>query len=506
MSKEFAAKIYAAFKHKKNKKWINTPLQIQQKIFHHLIKEGKKTRFGKDHHFEQISTLAEFRKQVPVRDYENLKPYIEQVVEGAFDVLWPGRPLYYAKTSGTTSGAKYIPITKASMPQHIRAAREALLNYIHETKNTKFLRGKQIFLQGSPLLEDKNGVALGRLSGIVAHYVPAYLQKSRMPSWSTNCIEDWETKVEAIVEETSKENMTLIGGIPSWVQMYFERLIKATGTPVGTLFPNFSLFVYGGVNFEPYWGIFQKLIGRTPDSIEFYPASEGFFAYQNSQKDKGLLLLLDHGIYYEFIVATTFYDDQPEIHELDQVKLGLNYVMIISTTAGLWRYNLGDTIQFTSLQPYKIIVSGRIKHFISAFGEHVIVSEVEQALDKAIKATPSEVRIREFTVAPQVKPEEGLPYHEWFIEFDKAPKNLERFALNIDREMQQKNIYYDDLIKGNILRPLIIRKIKKGGFQSYMKSIGKLGGQNKIPRVADHRKIAVALEPYLRENKETNES
>jgi len=247
---------------------------------------------------DSIADPDAFRASIPVRDYEELRPYIEQVLAGAKDVLWPGRPLYYAKSSGTTSGAKYIPISADSMPQHIRAAREALLNYIHETGSAAVLNGKHIFLQGSPVLQNKNGVALGRLSGIVAHYVPAYLQKNRMPSWETNCLEDWESKVDAIVEETLQENMTLIGGIPSWVQMYFERLVQKGAQPVGALFPNFSLFVYGGVNFEPYRGIFNKLIGRTPDSIEFYPASEGFFAYQNSQSDKGLLLLLNHGIYY----------------------------------------------------------------------------------------------------------------------------------------------------------------------------------------------------------------
>ena len=385
------------------------------------------------------------------------------------------------------------------MPQHIRAAREALLNYIYQTGSTKAINGKHIFLQGSPVLEDKNGVALGRLSGIVAHYVPAYLQKNRMPSWETNCIDDWETKVDAIVEETLKENMTIIGGIPSWVQMYFERLIQKTGKAVGELFPNFSLFVYGGVNFEPYRGIFKKLIGRTPDSIEFYPASEGFFAYQDSQSDKGLLLLLSHGIFYEFIVASSFFEKEQEFHSLEEVEVGVNYVMIISTTAGLWRYNIGDTIQFTSLEPYKVIVSGRIKHFISAFGEHVIVSEVEQALQKAIDKEVNDVTIREFTVAPQVKPKSGLPYHEWFIEFDQEPANIEAFALYIDQQMQQKNIYYDDLIKGNILRPLVIRKVKQDGFQNYMKSIGKLGGQNKVPRVSDNRKIADALAFLIKE-------
>ena len=499
MIKAFAAKIYAALMHKKNQKWINNPLDAQTRVFKELIQKGLKTKFGKDHGFQKVTDTESFRASVPVRDYEELRPYIDQVLEGKMDVLWPGRPLYYAKSSGTTSGAKYIPITSDSMPQHIRAAREALLNYIYQTGSTKAINGKHIFLQGSPVLEDKNGVALGRLSGIVAHYVPAYLQKNRMPSWETNCIDDWETKVDAVVEETLKENMTIIGGIPSWVQMYFERLIQKTGKSVGELFPNFSLFVYGGVNFEPYRGIFNRLIGRTTDSIEFYPASEGFFAYQDSQTDKGLLLLLNHGIFYEFIAASSFFDKEQEFHTLEEVQVGVNYVMIISTTAGLWRYNIGDTIQFTSLEPYKVIVSGRIKHFISAFGEHVIVSEVEQALQKAVGKEANDVTIREFTVAPQVKPKSGLPYHEWFIEFDQEPTNIEAFALYIDQQMQQKNIYYDDLIKGNILRPLVIRKVKQDGFQNYMKSIGKLGGQNKVPRVSDNRKIADALASFTKE-------
>ena len=498
MIKAFAAKIYAALMHKKNQKWINNPLDAQTKVFKELIQKGLKTKFGKDHGFQKVTDTESFRASVPVRDYEELRPYIDQVLEGEADVLWPGRPLYYAKSSGTTSGVKYIPITGDSMPQHIRAAREALLNYIHQTGSTKAINGRHIFLQGSPVLEDKNGVALGRLSGIVAHYVPAYLQKNRMPSWETNCIEDWETKVDAIVDETLKENMTIIGGIPSWVQMYFERLIQKTGKAVGELFPNFSLFVYGGVNFEPYRGIFKKLIGRTPDSIEFYPASEGFFAYQDSQSDKGLLLLLNHGVFYEFIVASSFFEKEQEFHSLEEVQVGVNYVMIISTTAGLWRYNIGDTIQFTSLDPFKVIVSGRIKHFISAFGEHVIVSEVEQALQKAVEGEENDVTIREFTVAPQIKPKSGLPYHEWFIEFDQEPSNIEAFALHIDKQMQHKNIYYDDLIKGNILRPLVIQKVKRDGFQSYMKSIGKLGGQNKVPRVSDNRKIADALVSFIK--------
>lgn len=494
MLKLIGAKIFAAYAHQKNKKWINNPFEAQQKVFKLLLQEGIKTRFGKEHHFEKILTPNEFSLGVPVRDYEDLKPYIDSVLEGEANVLWPGRPLYYAKSSGTTSGAKYIPISKESMPQHIRAAREALLNYIYKTGKASAIIGKLIFLQGSPVLEDKKGVALGRLSGIVAHYVPSYLLKNRLPSWDTNCIEDWETKVDAIVSETENEDMTIIGGIPSWVQMYFERLSLKTGKVVGDLFPNFSLFVYGGVNFEPYRPIFKKLIGRTLDSVEFYPASEGFFAYQDDQSDRGLLLLLNHGIYYEFIKADTFFDKNPETVSLISVKTGVNYVMIISTTAGLWRYNIGDTIQFTSLKPYRVIVSGRIKHFISAFGEHVIVSEVEQALQQVVSRSKEEILIREFTVAPQISPTKGLPFHEWFIEFDAPPKDLDQFAFEVDKAMINKNIYYKDLIVGKILKALVVRPVAKGGFKSYMKSVGKLGGQNKVPRVSDNRKIADQLD------------
>jgi len=500
MIKALGSKMYAAWTYKRNKKWIYRPLETQEALLQYLIKKGKKTRFGKEHRLEQVTNLSTFKKNIPIRDYEGLKNFIDCVLDGEADVLWPRRPLYYAKSSGTTSGAKYIPITKESMPQHIRAAREALLNYIHETGKTSMVEGKHIFVQGSPVLEDIKGVALGRLSGIVAHYVPSYLQKNRMPSWETNCIEDWETKVDAIVNETHTENMTIIGGIPSWVQMYFERLTTKTGKKVGDLFPNFSLFVYGGVNFEPYRGVFDKLIGRKLDSIEFYPASEGFFAYQDLQQSKGLLLLLDHGIYYEFVVATTFYDEHPTVHSLAEVELGINYVMIISTTAGLWRYNIGDTVQFTSTFPFRISVSGRLKHFISAFGEHVIVSEVEKALKQAIDSEKETVRIREFTVAPQVEPEEELPYHEWFIEFDTPPADLKNFAAKIDQALQGKNIYYNDLIEGKVLRPLLIRKVGKDGFKKYMKSIGKLGGQNKVPRVSDNRNIADKLKDFVIKN------
>jgi hypothetical protein len=490
--KSFLAKLYAKKIAKDIQKWLDNPIKTQEKIFQDLIKEAKETEFGKNHKFNAIKNYHEFKKQVPVRDYEGLKPYIEKIKNGKEDVLWKGKPIYFAKTSGTTSGAKYIPITKESMPYHIKAAKQALLLYIYKTGDANFVNGKMIFLQGSPILDEINRIKTGRLSGIVAHFVPKYLQKNRMPSWETNCIEDWETKVTAIVNETINENMTLISGIPSWVQMYFEKLVEKSNKKVGELFPNFNLFVYGGVNYEPYRNKMENLIGRKVDSIELFPASEGFFAFQDDQNKKGMLLLLNSGIFYEFIPVNQFHSKNPPRLTLKDVKLGENYVLIISTNAGLWAYNIGDTVQFTSLKPYRIIVSGRIKHFISAFGEHVIAKEVETALEAAVKNT--NVRINEFTVAPQITPQNNeLPHHEWFIEFENEPENIKEFAKKIDDALVQQNSYYEDLIVGKVLQPLKITKVKSNGFQNYMKSIGKLGGQNKLPRLSNDRKIADKL-------------
>ena len=328
-------------------KWVNNPIETQEKVFQKLIKDASKTQFGEDHKFTDIKTHTDFIKQVPIRDYEALKPYVDRVVAGEENILWKGQPIYFAKTSGTTSGAKYIPITKESMPTHVEAARNAILMYIAETGKSKFVDGKMIFLQGSPVLKEQNGIQLGRLSGIVAHYVPKYLQKNRMPSLETNCIDDWETKVEAIVDETLPEDMTIISGIPSWVQMYFEKIQERTGQKVGDVFKNFNLFIFGGVNYEPYRAKFENLIGRKVDSIELYPASEGFFAYQDKQGEKGMLLQLNSGIFYEFIKADEFFNENPIRLTIKDVEVGVNYVIIISTNAGLWAYNIGDTVQFT---------------------------------------------------------------------------------------------------------------------------------------------------------------
>ncbi len=491
--KSFAAQIFAGNVHKRTMKWVNNPISTQETLFKDLIISAKRTQFGIDHQFDKINSHKDFTNQVPIRDYEALTPYVNKVVAGKADILWPGKPIYFAKTSGTTSGAKYIPITEDSIKHQVEASRNAILNYIHETGNASFVNGKMIFLQGSPVLTEKNGIKLGRLSGISAHYVPNYLQKNRLPSWETNCIEDWETKVEKIIEETIDQNMTVIAGIPSWVQMYFEKLKSVSGKKVGELFKNFELFIYGGVNYEPYRATFESLIGRKVASIELFPASEGFFAYQDKQDERGMLLLLNSGIFYEFVKAEDFFNENPKRLTLKDVEIGVNYAMIISTNAGLWAYDLGDTIQFVSTEPYRIIVSGRIKHFISAFGEHVIAKEVEYAMQEAIRVSGAQVN--EFTVAPQITPaNKELPYHEWFIEFGKKPTNMKMFAQKLDEAMQEQNSYYFDLIKGSILQPLKISPIKAGGFQMYMKSVGKLGGQNKVQRLSNDRKVATDLE------------
>ncbi len=494
--KSFAARIFAKNIARKTAKWANQPLKTQEKVFQNLIRTALNTKFGQDHNFDGITSYADFAKQVPVRDYEALRPYVDQAVEGSESILWPGKPIYFAKTSGTTSGSKYIPITKESIKEQVLASRNAILNYVHETGKSDFVNGKWIFLQGSPELQEKNGIKLGRLSGISAHYVPGYLQKNRLPSWETNCIEDWETKVNEIVKETVNENMTLIAGIPSWVQMYFEKLNAKSNQKVIDLFPNFQLFIYGGVNYAPYKTKFENLIGKDVDSIELFPASEGFFAYQNSQKEEGMLLLLDAGIFYEFIRSDDFFNEHPERLTLKDVEIGTDYVMIISTNAGLWAYNLGDTVRFTSVKPYKLVVSGRIKHFISAFGEHVIAKEVEQAMQEVLATTKASVN--EFTVAPKITPEKDeLPYHEWFVEFESQPEDMNRFRELLDQSLQKQNSYYFDLIDGKILQTLKVTPVKEGGFRAYMKSIGKLGGQNKVQRLANDRKVADGLKEFV---------
>ena len=493
--KSLLAKPFAAYIYKQIKKSRETAVADQEAIFSNLVKVGAGTQFGKDHQFSSIKTYEEFKALVPLRDYEAFKPYIEKIKEGKHNILWKGQPIYFAKTSGTTSGVKYIPISKDSIPNHINTARNALLCYMAETGNYKFANGKLIFLSGSPTLERVGGIPTGRLSGIVNHHIPKYLRTNQLPSYATNCIEEWEEKLDKIVEETIGQHMTLISGIPPWMQMYFDRLIEKSGKKIGELFPEFSVMVQGGVNFEPYRARLNESIGRPVDCIELFPASEGFFAFQDSQEAAGLLLNTNSGIFFEFVPAAEIFSEHPTRLSLKDVKIGENYALIISSNAGLWAYNIGDTVKFVSVDPYRIIVSGRTKHFISAFGEHVIGEEVEAALLKA--AGEENIRITEFTVAPVIAVDGSKSYHEWFIEFENAPENVNAFAKKVDDNLRQKNVYYDDLISGNILQQLKISVLKKNAFIDYMKSIGKLGGQNKVPRLSNDRNIADGLRGFV---------
>ncbi|WP_288243912.1 GH3 auxin-responsive promoter family protein [uncultured Chryseobacterium sp.] len=468
--------------------------QNQEKLLLSLVDTAKKTLFGREHDFENIRFVKDFQDKVNISDYEDLKPYIERVKKGQANILWTDVPEYFAKTSGTTSGSKYIPISKEGMPFQVKGAQSALFHYIATNNNADFVNGKMIFLQGSPELEEVFGIKTGRLSGIVAHHIPKYLQKNRLPSWETNVMEDWEAKVDKIVEETEKENMTLISGIPPWLIMYFEKLVEKHGKKIKQIFPNLQLIVTGGVNYEPYRDKMEELLGGKVDIVQTFPASEGFFAFQDDYTKEGLLLLTNHGIFYEFVPLEEYGKPNARRLTLSEIELNKDYALILTTNSGLWAYSIGDVVRFIDKNPHRILVSGRTKHFTSAFGEHVIAFEVEEAMKATVEKYPAQ--ITEFHLAPQVNPEEGLPYHEWFIEFEKEPENIQLFRNELDDQLRKRNTYYDDLISGNILQKLHITGLKKNAFQEYAKSQGKLGGQNKIPRLANDRNIAESLRIY----------
>ena len=493
--KSFLARPFAAYIQRTIRAQMKTAVADQRQLLEKMLKVGVKTAFGKSVNLKDVNDYQSFKQSVPLQDYEKMRGWIDQIKQGKQNVLWRGRPLYFAKTSGTTSGVKYIPITKDSIPNHINTARNALLCYMAETGNTRFADGKLIFLSGSPELERVGSIPTGRLSGIVNHHVPRYLRANQLPSYETNCIEDWESKLHRIVEETLHQPMTLISGIPPWMQMYFDALIERSGKKVGDLFPDFSVMVQGGVNFEPYRTRLFESIGRKVDTIELFPASEGFFAFQDTQQSEGMLLNTNSGIFFEFVPLDQLGKKDPQRVSLADVKVGQQYALIINSNAGLWGYDIGDIVRFVSVDPYRVVVTGRTKHFISAFGEHVIGEEVEYCIREA--ALQLGVGVTEFTVAPCVSTTDAKSFHEWFIEFDREPPSIDAMAQLMNQLLCQKNVYYNDLISGNILSSLQIRQVRKGGFIDYMRSVGKLGGQNKVPRLSNDRTLADALTSFI---------
>lgn len=479
------------------KKMANNALSDQEILFHKLIHSAKNTKFGVDHHFNQIHSFADFQKFVPIRDYEEFKHYIQEIKEGKVDIIWPGKPLYFAKTSGTTSGVKYIPISKESMPYHFSSARNAVFNYAALINDFSYLDGKLIFLSGSPETSVVGGIPTGRLSGLVNLHIPSLFKRSQLPSFKTNCLEDWDTKVEKIIEECIGQDLRLISGIPPWVQMFAEKILDRTGKKnIKEVFPNLKMLVSGGVNFAPYKIHYDRLFGEDMPRVDTYPASEGFIGFQYTPGSPALILNTNAGIFFEFVTLDELKKDKPRRLGLAEVKTGETYAVLLSTNAGMWCYNIGDTIEFISLSPYLFVINGRVSQFISAFGEHVIEKEIESALLATCARHASTVS--EYTVAPQVNPEQsGKPYHEWFVEFLQAPEDLESFAADLDLAMTNQNIYYKDLISGHILKPLKLNCLQQGAFRNFMRDIGKLGGQNKVPHLRNDRMIADGLVKYI---------
>jgi hypothetical protein len=453
-----------------------------------LIAEAKNTEFGQEHHFDQIQNYKDFATLVPLRVYEDFIPYIERIKQNKRDVLWKGLPVYFAKTSGTTASAKYIPISRESIGHHITAARNVLLFHAAQQGKADFLQGKMIFLQGSPQLEKIGDIFIGRLSGIVYHHVPKFFLGNRIPSYATNCIEDWEEKIAAIIGEALPEKLNLVSGIPPWCIMFFERLLAVTNKKnIAELFPTLSLFIHGGVNFKPYENQLKKLMGKEIPMLETYPASEGFFAYQNDRVDPTLLLNLNAGIFYEFIPLEAYHQHNTTTYTIEEVKVAQQYVLVVSTNAGLWRYIVGDTIKFTHLKPYKIVVTGRIKQFISAFGEHVIAEEIEDIMREAIEKF--NITLIDYHVCPDVA---GRRY-QWLIEAAHSIENTHEVAVFIHRRLAAKNIYYSDLLEGNLIGIPEIIWLEPGSFLHYQKKAGKLGGQNKVVRLSNDQQVAEML-------------
>ncbi len=460
----------------------------QKKTLNKLIEYSKNTKFGKDHNFRNIDNYEDYKSNVPIRDYEGFRNYIKKIKNGEKDITWRGKPLYLAKTSGTTSGIKFIPITKESLPNHINSAKHLLYDYLKKKKKIKPFLGKVMFLSGSPILDEENGIKIGRLSGIVNHHKPSFLKNKTLPSKETNQIENWEVKIDNIVEETLGQDLRIIGGIPPWIQMYFDVIIEKTGKKISQIFPNLELLCHGGVNFQPYKSNLFNSIGKEIDTLETFPASEGFFAYQDDFNSDDLLLQVNSGIFFEFVKLDELNSKNPKRISIEEIKLDTNYAMLITSNAGLWSYDIGDTIKFTNINPLKIRVSGRTKQYISAFGEHVIADEVERSLRKVCEKF-KEVEIVEYSVGPRIMNQKSKSHHEWLIEFKSLPLNFKDFKNELDLNMRNLNTYYNDLRKDKILSRLKITIVKKKSFINFMKSIGKLGGQNKVPRLSNSIKL-----------------
>ncbi len=466
------------------------PAEAQHAVWQDLLAAGQYTEFGRQYDFSRIQSLADYKKAVPVQRYEDLKPFIERMLQGEENVLWNTPVGWFAKSSGTTSDkSKFIPVSEESLKDnHYKASKDVLSLYYASHPESELLTGKALVIGGSHQINQYNeGVQYGDLSAVILQNSPFWSNWIRTPDLSIALMDEWEEKIEALAQSTLKENVTSMAGVPTWLIVLLKRILEITGKQtIKEVWPSLELYMHGGVSFVPYRQQFEKLIGAPINYMEMYNASEGFFSAQDDLAQEGMLLMCDHGIFYEFMPSSEWDKDDPETIQLNEVETGKNYAPVITTNGGLWRYVLGDTIQFTSLHPFRVRVSGRIKHFINAFGEEVIVDNTDNAIAMACEQTGAAVT--DYTAAPIYFSDEGNGAHEWLLEFEREPPSLPEFVRIMDASLQRLNSDYEaKRHKGIALRLPEVTVIPKGSFAAWLSSKGKLGGQHKVPRLSNDR-------------------
>lgn len=470
--------------------WKNNPLDAQREVLQDLVTSAQYTEFGRKYHFHELFNVRSFKQAVPIHEYGDLKPYIERIMKGEQNVLWNTPVYWFAKSSGTTSEkSKFIPISEESLEDgHFKAAKDVLTMYYQFNPESALLTGKGLVIGGSHNINPMNTEAqYGDLSAVLLQNTPFWGHWLRTPDLSIALMDEWENKIEKLAASTINENVTSISGVPTWTLVLFKRILELTGKKtMKEVWPSLELYMHGGVSFTPYQDQFRKLIGKDIHYLEMYNASEGFFAAQERPGDEGMLLFTDHGIFMEFMPVSEYGKNQPLTISLQDVELGKNYAPVISTNGGLWRYLLGDTIQFTSLKPFRIKVSGRVKHYMNAFGEEVIVDNADKAIAMASNKTGAIVN--DYTAAPIYFSENANGAHEWLIEFEQEPANLEDFINEMDTSLKSINSDYEAKRHKDIaLRKPVVHSLKKGTFNQWLHSKGKLGGQHKVPRLSNER-------------------
>jgi GH3 auxin-responsive promoter len=470
--------------------WRNNPEDAQREVLQDLVTSAQYTEFGRKYNFSQLFNIRSFKQAVPIHEYDDLKPYIQRIMAGEQNILWNTPVYWFAKSSGTTGDkSKFIPISEESLEDgHYKAAKDVLTMYYLFNPDSDMLTGKGLVLGGSHTISQMNDeVQYGDLSAVLIQNSPFWGHWLRTPDISIALMNEWESKIEKLAETTINENVTSISGVPTWTIVLFKRILEITGkATMSEVWPNLELYMHGGVSFVPYKEQFKKLIGKDINYLEMYNASEGFFAAQDRPGEEGMLLFVDHGTFMEFMPVGEYGKENPQTIGLNDVELGKNYALVISTNGGLWRYLVGDTIQFTSLAPFRIKVSGRLKHYINAFGEEIIVDNTDKAIAEACEKTGAVVN--DYTAAPVYFSDTANGAHEWLIEFEKEPVSLANFTDELDKALKNANSDYEAKRHKDIaLGKPIIHSLQKGIFDEWLKSKGKFGGQHKVPRLSNER-------------------